>query len=140
MADDHKDFDRRGYEVGYGKPPKANQIRKGEVRNPSGRPKKTTDISSLIEIELNRVITIKENGQEIRVRKREAVVRRLVNAALSGNPRQIEYLVRFCQQHGAGNPFVITDADRAAFDRELEHRKLPSSGSGARDGDDGTTD
>ena len=32
--------DNENYEVGYGKPPKANQFQKGQSGNPSGRPKK----------------------------------------------------------------------------------------------------
>ena len=31
---------KKDYEVGYGRPPKKSQFRKGQSGNPSGRPKK----------------------------------------------------------------------------------------------------
>ena len=113
------------YDVGYGKPPKEHQFGKKVSGNPNGRPRKTKDIDTLIDRELDQVITMKEGGQQIRLRKREAIVKRLVNGALNGNPRAIEYLVKYAKEHGAADPFVITPEDAAAFDAAMK-RNRPS--------------
>jgi hypothetical protein len=40
------------YKVGYGKPPKGGQFKKGISGNPSGRPKKPLDFASQLKKEL----------------------------------------------------------------------------------------
>jgi hypothetical protein len=113
------------YEVGYGKPPREHQFGKKVSGNPNGRPRKTKDIDTLINRELDQVVTMKEGGQQIRLRKREAIVKRLVNGALNGNPRSIEYLVKFAKENGVTDLFVITPEDTAAFNAAMKRR--PSS-------------
>ena len=41
------------YEVGYGKPPKSGQFKKGISGNPPGRPKKPSDFASELKKELS---------------------------------------------------------------------------------------
>lgn len=111
------------YEVGFKKPPKKHQFGKGVSGNRNGRPKRSQNMDTLIDRELDQVITMKEGGREIRLRKREAIVKRLVNSALTGNPRSIEYLVKYCKDHGAPDPFVITAEDTEAFQAALRRTK-----------------
>jgi hypothetical protein len=51
------------YEVGYGKPPKSGQFKKGISGNPSGRPKKPSDFLSVLMKELESKVTIHESGK-----------------------------------------------------------------------------
>ena len=44
--------DKRDYEVGYGRPPKASQFKKGKSGNPRGRPKKDPSIADVISQDL----------------------------------------------------------------------------------------
>lgn len=73
------------YEIGYGKPPKSGQFKKGILGNPSGRPKKQSDFASELARELNSKLVINENGQRKVIKKSEAVAKQLVNKAVSGN-------------------------------------------------------
>jgi hypothetical protein len=80
--------DGNDYEVGYGKPPRKTQFRKGQSGNPSGRPKgaktKVTqdDIENLILSEAYRTMEVTENGRPQRLNMVQAALRSLaVNAA-----------------------------------------------------------
>lgn len=117
MPDDHDDDN-----VGYGKPPRKHRFQKGRSGNPNGRPRKTKNMDTLINRELDSLVTLKEGGREIRVPKREAIIKRLVIKALQGEPRQIEYLVQYCEKHGVGDPFEVTAEDAAAFEKAMERR------------------
>ena len=125
------DVEKKSYEVGYGKPPEQHQFKKGVSGYPSGRKRKPTSIEGLTERELNTLIEIKENGRIIRVTKREAIVKRLVNSALNGAPRSIDYLIKFCTQHGISDPLEVTPKDRTAVLEALE-RSRTGGGSAKR--------
>lgn len=107
-------------DVGYGKPPRSHQFQKGKSGNPRGRPKRTKNIDSLIDRELDQKILLKEAGNEIQLRKREAIVKRLVNNALKGDPRSIEYLVKYSRENGAGDPFIVTEEDEKTLEQAMQ--------------------
>ena len=73
------------YEVGYGKPPKDTQFKKGSSGNPKGRPKKVRDFDLELLRQSNATIVINENGHPRRISKHEAVSMQLINKAISGN-------------------------------------------------------
>jgi hypothetical protein len=93
---DHKETEDD--EVGYGKPPKSGQFKKGVSGNPSGRPKKAPDFNSQLLRELNSKLTISENGKRRVIKKSEAVTKQLVNKALSGNLPATRLLVPYFLQ------------------------------------------
>lgn len=118
--------------VGYGRPPKEHRFRKGQSGNPKGRPKKAKSLQSLMDRELDQIVTVKEGGHELRLTKREAIVKRHVNSALTGNTRAIEHLLRYCSDNGLADPFELTAEDDQALQAALwrEARKHDSEAGG----------
>ena len=82
MSDDTTD---KPYEVGFGKPPKGTQFRKGESGNPKGRPKGKPNLATIINRTLQAKVIIKENGRRRKVTKYEAGLIQLSNKAASGD-------------------------------------------------------
>ncbi len=73
------------YDVGYGKPPKATQFKKGQSGNPKGRPKGSKNTATVANAVLNEKILITENGRQKVVTKREALLKQLVNRSVQGD-------------------------------------------------------
>ena len=123
-------------EVGYKKPPMRTRFKKGQSGNPAGRPRNSKNLDTLMLQELDRKIQIKVGPVERRISKREAIARRIVDGALKGNPRQLEFLFRYMRELGIPDPFDITADDRAelkiAFER-LAARGLDVDEEGASD-------
>jgi len=86
------------YEVGYRKPPRSGQFRKGVSGNPLGRPKKASDFDSELLRQMNSTVTINENGKRTAIKKSEALAKRLFVQAWEGNTSAIRHLVEFCRQ------------------------------------------
>src|SRR4051794_2005701 len=78
---------KRGYKVGRGKPPLKTRFKPGQSGNPRGRPKGRRGISALLQAQLQTLIKVTEDGQTKRMTKLQAIVKRLVNALLKGDPK-----------------------------------------------------
>jgi hypothetical protein len=74
------------YEVGYGRPPREHQFKKGEAsRNPKGRPRGTTrPILDLVAV-LMQPVTIRIKGKERKVPYPEAMIRQATCFRTSGS-------------------------------------------------------
>ena len=75
------------YTVGYCKPPKSGQIKKGERRNPKGRPKGSKNLKTDLLEELGEMLRVHEGGREHRISKQRALIKTQVARALNGNDR-----------------------------------------------------
>lgn len=88
--------------VGYGKPPKASQFKKGQSGNPKGRPKGNPDFSTSLQKALRETVVINEKGRRKTISKLEAVLKQLANKVASGDLRalrQLAALLRALEKH-----------------------------------------
>ena len=105
MADD--------YPVGYGKPPKKTQYKKGRSGNYKGRPKGARNLKTLILGELERQVIVREDGVPRKVTRRRGIAMRVLEKALGGDPKTI---------------MLILEIDREANpeDQGDRHKSLPA--------------
>jgi hypothetical protein len=78
--------------VGYKKPPKQGQFKKGQSGNPGGRPRPIDSAHSALAAVISRFVTVAGETGEVRVTKLEALFRKLVDNAMTGDPRSLKLL------------------------------------------------
>ena len=71
--------------VGYGRPPKHSQFKKGKSGNPAGRPKGSRNMSTMLHAAMSERVTITENGVKRSITKLEVAFKQLVNKAAAGD-------------------------------------------------------
>jgi hypothetical protein len=81
------------YKVGYGKPPKARQFKRGKSGNPKGRPKGSLNLATDLTAELGEQITVREDGRSRKVSKQRALIKSLMAKALQGEVRAMTSLL-----------------------------------------------
>ena len=102
MADENKD-----YEVGYGKPPKHGQFKKGEsgrkrAKNPKKRFRSREDTVAAVRDEM---ITIQVNGKSVRVTAFEASLYKVRSKVLqTGSVRDLSHWIDLMEKHGGTPP------------------------------------
>lgn len=84
----------KDYKIGYGKPPKKTQFKKGQSGNPKGRPKGTKNLATDLEEEMYETIEVFEGGRPIKVTKQRAMLKRLIEKALKGDLKAISTLLQ----------------------------------------------
>jgi hypothetical protein len=111
--------------VGWGNPPVSGQFRSGRSGNPRGRPKRVDTLDQLIESALQAKVTITENGRSRKVSALEAIVLKQRNAALGGDPKAIERILRLAQMQG-GMKSAVVAADAGRRNNANDDRKIIS--------------
>jgi len=88
------------YEIGYRRPPKHGQFRKGRSGNPRGRPKGSKNLLTLLEKELSQPITVSENGKKQTITRLQAMVKRIVSDGLQGNLKSLMTVFEILRRSG----------------------------------------
>ncbi len=85
---------KAGYEVGYGKPPQSTRFRPGQSGNPRGRRKDRRNFKTYLHEELETKVTVTKDGRQRTMMKVQLIATQLVNTAVKGDLKSIEYLMR----------------------------------------------
>ena len=127
---DHGDDD---YEVGYGKPPKANRFKKGQSGNPKGRKKQDRTIRAIMQKISAETVTVKLPEGSRQMAALEFVLLSMRNRAAKGDNRATSQFIDLTMAaFGIGEPDDIK-RDVSSEDRALLLAALKSLG-GQADG------
>jgi hypothetical protein len=116
------------FTVGFGKPPKGSQFKKGESGNPKGRPKGSQNLAALFEKTIRQKVTITENGRVRVVTKAEAMFLQMVNKAAKGDVKA-SHEVRYWSQRfedfpqATAPPPVTHESDEAVMEGMMKRMK-----------------
>lgn len=93
---------KSSYEVGYGKPPKSTQFKKGQSGNPNGRPRhprKRGDLDEMMMRILQSPVPAKlEDGRTRLISKWSAILTKLYNAAAQGDLEASNLILQYEKQ------------------------------------------
>lgn len=81
------------YEVGYGKPPRNSQFRKGQSGNPRGGRSGAASLARSVSQVMRKKLSITENGRRRRLSAMEAIVMAQAQKALKGDHRAAKLLL-----------------------------------------------
>lgn len=106
------------YAIGYAKPPRHTQFRKGQSGNPNGRPKGTLNFATVLTRTLREEVVINERGRRKTITKLEVAAKQLVNKGASGDLAALRLLFLLVQMaeervlEAATPTEVLEEADR----------------------------
>lgn len=118
MADDED------YKVGYGKPPKATQFKKGQSGNPKGRPKGSLNAATVMKKIAAEMVTVPENGREIRMSKLELLLRKIFHRAAKGDNRSTDITLHLVDQESDVADPAVERAETPDQDEAIVHQAL----------------
>ena len=96
MNDDlNRQQDDAPYAVGFGRPPKEHQFKKGQISNRKGRERGSKNLSTLLKRTLDERVTVKDktSGKKVTKTKRELIIAQLVNGSANADLRALSLLL-----------------------------------------------
>jgi hypothetical protein len=73
------------YEVGYRRPPKAHQFKKGQINNPNGRPRGRVNLLDAALKEAARLVQVRKGDEVESITRSDAIMRVISDKALRGD-------------------------------------------------------
>ncbi len=128
-----------GDDVGYRKPPKSGQFKRGQSGNPKGRPKRTKSPKSLVLGLLAERIPVKTQNGVRKMSKMEALLHKQMEKASRGDDKAFKILLNLYGEALAdqmatsvaqGTEENITASDRAVLNLFLQQNAAENSAGG----------
>jgi len=107
------------FKVGYGKPPRHTRFARGQSGNPRGRKKGVRNLASDVKRTLEVPVKLTEKGKRKRVSTQEAVLMRLRDQALKGDPRSLDRLLALAGAFNNSSESDASGADLAGEDQAI---------------------
>ena len=120
------DNDDPNYPVGYKRPPRHTQFKRGVSGNAKGRPKGAKNFATVLEEELRALIEVTENGRRKRISKREAIAKQTVNRAAAGDHKATSTLLNEARFQESQNQIpiaqslIVSPEDQTVMDNILQ--------------------
>ncbi len=111
--------DAQNEQIGYGKPPKAGQFKKGKSGNRRGRPKGSKNFSTVVESTLNQPVEVNENGRRKTITKEQAMMTQLINKAAAGDARATQQVIAIRKMMGETDQIQVATAVTDELDRQV---------------------
>ncbi len=107
------------YPIGYCRPPMEHRIKKGEQKNPKGRPKGSKNLKTDLLEELGEMLRVHERGREHHISKQRALIKTQVARALNGIDRAAAKIIDLYLKV-VGIEDAAADADLSLTEDERE--------------------
>ena len=115
--------------VGYRRPPKHSQFKPGRSGNPRGRPRRSDTLKDIIENELFKIVSVKENGRPIKTQMAALLVKAQLHKAVGGDTKAFALIMQLVDKVSKlTEPAVQQDNvplpanDRAILDAYFAHQ------------------
>lgn len=93
---------KRDYEIGYGRPPKRHQFKRGQSGNPRGRAKGSRNAATLMADIMAETVTMKVNGKTRKATNLEGMLRRQAQKAITaGDNNSARFILDILDRHEA---------------------------------------
>jgi hypothetical protein len=103
------------YDVGFCKPPKDGQFKKGKSGNPRGRPKGAKGLKAIGRALLLEKVTVRTGGSQKKVARIEALVMKQIEQALKGDAKAMQALTAL---------YTLAVPETPAADSQTQHPAL----------------
>ena len=113
--------------VGYRKPPKHAQFKKGKSGNPKGRPKGARNMRTIVTETLEQRVMVTEKGKRKSMSAIELLLRTVMRQALQGDSKAITQVLNLAQGYDAspdeGSKRISREDDLAIMRRAIERAR-----------------
>jgi hypothetical protein len=106
-SDSYDDKNSSEDEVGYGKPPRKHQFKKGQSGNRKGRSRESRNMSTLLKAGLKRRVSIVVGNKTVKTTIGELIARSAAEAAVSGSLSHIQILLRLEDSETENEPQCV---------------------------------
>ena len=124
--------------VGYGKPPRHSQFKKGQSGNPSGRPKGVRSVKADLQDEMTQTVRVTENGKVRKLTKQQLWIKALTTKAAKGDTAAIGKLIKLIQDaYGLGDDANVSNTPLTETDKAIIAAYIAKNHPASTEGGDG---